>query len=130
MPRRNYERHMVGIPRRGKRLHKTSTKCEAHAELGDFVVDLDSDNGMSKCNQLQGDNPAESKRSQMDIYEIERQYEGAGGGLSAMTSDFVTVMNDIPFSIPPYFALLGRAVATLEDQQTIKAVSWLERLML
>lgn len=46
--------------------------------------------------------------------EIERQYEGAGGGLSAMTSDFVTVMNDIPFSIPPYFALLGRAVATLE----------------
>jgi len=31
-----------------------------------------------------------------------------------MTSDFVTVMNDIPFSIPPYFALLGRAVATLE----------------
>ena len=54
---------------------KTSTKCEAHAELGDFVVDLDSDNGMSKCNQLQGDNPAESKRSQRDIYEIERQYE-------------------------------------------------------
>ena len=31
-----------------------------------------------------------------------------------MTSDFVTVMNEIPFSIPPYFALLGRAVATLE----------------
>ncbi|UPR03133.1 putative UbiB-like protein kinase [Chloropicon primus] len=45
--------------------------------------------------------------------EIMKTYEGAGG-LQSMTSDFVTVMNDIPFSIPPYFALLGRAVATLE----------------
>ena len=45
--------------------------------------------------------------------EVLKIYEGAGG-LQSMTSDFVTVMNDIPFSIPPYFALLGRAVATLE----------------
>ena len=45
--------------------------------------------------------------------ELIKTYEGAGG-LQSMTSDFVTVMNDIPFSIPPYFALLGRAVATLE----------------
>ena len=31
-----------------------------------------------------------------------------------MTSDAITVLNDIPFSIPPYFALLGRAIVTLE----------------
>lgn len=36
------------------------------------------------------------------------------GGFSAMTRDAVTVFNDVPFSIPPYFALLGRAVVTLE----------------
>lgn len=36
------------------------------------------------------------------------------GGFSAMTRDALTVMNDVPFSIPPYFALLGRAVVTLE----------------
>lgn len=39
---------------------------------------------------------------------------GAVGGFSAMTSDFLTVLNDIPFSIPPYFALIGKAVVTLE----------------
>ena len=32
----------------------------------------------------------------------------------AMTTDMLTVLNDIPFSIPPYFALLARAVVTLE----------------
>ena len=31
-----------------------------------------------------------------------------------MTQDMLTVLNDIPFSIPPYFALLARAVVTLE----------------
>ena len=31
-----------------------------------------------------------------------------------MTNDMLTVLNDIPFSIPPYFALLARAVVTLE----------------
>lgn len=36
------------------------------------------------------------------------------GGFQAMTQDVLTVLNDIPFSIPPYFALLGRAVVTLE----------------
>merc|ERR1719331_1692 len=38
----------------------------------------------------------------------------AVGGFQAMTQDLLTVLNDIPFSIPPYFALLGRAVVTLE----------------
>jgi aarF domain-containing kinase len=36
------------------------------------------------------------------------------GGFQAMTQDALTVLNDIPFSIPPYFALLGRAIVTLE----------------
>jgi hypothetical protein len=36
------------------------------------------------------------------------------GGFSAMTQDALTVLNDIPFSIPPYFAILGRAIVTLE----------------
>ncbi len=36
------------------------------------------------------------------------------GGFQAMTQDLLTVLNEIPFSIPPYFALLGRAVVTLE----------------
>lgn len=31
-----------------------------------------------------------------------------------MTTDMLTVLNDIPFSIPAYFALLARAVVTLE----------------
>ena len=31
-----------------------------------------------------------------------------------MTQDALTVLNDIPFSIPAYFALLARAIVTLE----------------
>lgn len=59
--------------------------------------------------------------------EVQRMYgmegDGAGAGPSAgaaasgfaaMTSDALTVLNDIPFSIPPYFAILGRALVTLE----------------
>jgi aarF domain-containing kinase len=36
------------------------------------------------------------------------------GGFQAMTQDALVVLNDIPFSIPPYFAILGRAIVTLE----------------
>ena len=36
------------------------------------------------------------------------------GGFQAMTQDALTVLNDVPFSIPPCFALLGRAFVTLE----------------
>jgi hypothetical protein len=36
------------------------------------------------------------------------------GGFQAMTQDALTVLNDIPFSIPPYFAIIGRAIVTLE----------------
>ena len=39
---------------------------------------------------------------------------GAVGGFQQMTQDMLTVLNDIPFSIPPYFALIARAVVTLE----------------
>mmetsp|Transcript_8059 Transcript_8059/g.12834 ORF Transcript_8059/g.12834 Transcript_8059/m.12834 type:complete len:960 (-) Transcript_8059:39-2918(-) len=53
--------------------------------------------------------------------EIRRQYgldeknmESTVGGFQAMTQDALTVLNDVPFAIPPYFALLGRAIVTLE----------------
>lgn len=36
------------------------------------------------------------------------------GGFQAMTQDALTVLNDVPFSVPPYFAILGRAIVTLE----------------
>ncbi len=39
---------------------------------------------------------------------------GAVGGFQAMTQDALTVLNDIPFSVPAYFAILGRAIITLE----------------
>lgn len=36
------------------------------------------------------------------------------GGFQAMTQDMLTVLNEVPFTIPPYFALLARAIVTLE----------------
>ena len=36
------------------------------------------------------------------------------GAINSMTQDALTVLNDVPFSIPPYFAILGRAIVTLE----------------
>lgn len=47
-------------------------------------------------------------------YGMDGSISGTAGGFSAMTQDAITVLNDIPFSIPPYFALLGRAIITLE----------------
>ncbi|KAJ1460295.1 ABC1 family-domain-containing protein [Pelagophyceae sp. CCMP2097] len=47
-------------------------------------------------------------------YGLDDGASAAIGGFQAMTQDALTVLNDIPFSIPPYFALLGRAVITLE----------------
>ena len=48
------------------------------------------------------------------MYGIDGSAGGAVGGFQAMTQDALTVLNDIPFTIPPYFALLARAVVTLE----------------
>ena len=48
------------------------------------------------------------------IYNMDGSISSTAGGFQAMTQDLLTVLNDIPFSIPPYFALLGRAVVTLE----------------
>ena len=48
------------------------------------------------------------------MYGMDGTMSGTAGGFSAMTQDAITVLNDIPFSIPPYFALLGRAIVTLE----------------
>ena len=54
---------------------------------------------------------AELKR----MYDMEDgDMQSQVGGFSAMTQDALTVLNDIPFSIPPYFAILGRAIVTLE----------------
>lgn len=48
------------------------------------------------------------------MYGMDGSMSGTTGGFSKMTQDALTVLNDIPFSIPPYFALLGRAIVTLE----------------
>lgn len=48
------------------------------------------------------------------MYGMDGSAESTIGGFQAMTGDMLTVLNDIPFSIPPYFALLARAVITLE----------------
>lgn len=54
----------------------------------------------------------------MKIYGMDEASGGGmaakAGGFSQMTQDALTVLNDIPFSIPPYFALLARAIVTLE----------------
>ena len=48
------------------------------------------------------------------MYGFDEDGVGAIGGFQSMTNDLLTVLNDIPFSIPPYFALIARAVVTLE----------------
>lgn len=48
------------------------------------------------------------------VYGMDGSAGGSVGGFQQMTQDALTVLNDIPFSIPPYFALIARAVVTLE----------------
>merc|ERR1719201_1584605 len=48
------------------------------------------------------------------MYGMDGSVDSNIGGFQAMTNDMLTVLNDIPFSIPPYFALLARAIVTLE----------------
>lgn len=48
------------------------------------------------------------------MYGMDGSASSTVGGFQAMTQDMLTVLNDIPFSIPPYLALLARAVVTLE----------------
>lgn len=48
------------------------------------------------------------------LYGMDDTMQSQVGGFQAMTQDALTVLNDIPFSIPPYFAILGRAIVTLE----------------
>ena len=50
----------------------------------------------------------------MKLYGMEDTVQSKVGGFQAMTQDALTVLNDVPFSIPPYFAILGRAIVTLE----------------
>jgi aarF domain-containing kinase len=59
-----------------------------------------------------------AKKYEAELKKLYNMEDGTlsstAGGFQAMTQDLLTVLNDIPFSIPPYFALLGRAVVTLE----------------
>eukprot|EP00542_Grammatophora_oceanica_P017782 CAMPEP_0194040442 /NCGR_PEP_ID=MMETSP0009_2-20130614/12441_1 /TAXON_ID=210454 /ORGANISM="Grammatophora oceanica, Strain CCMP 410" /LENGTH=903 /DNA_ID=CAMNT_0038683583 /DNA_START=148 /DNA_END=2859 /DNA_ORIENTATION=+ len=60
-----------------------------------------------------------AKRYEEEVRKLYGMEEGTDmqaqvGGFQAMTQDALTVLNDIPFSIPPYFAILGRAIVTLE----------------
>jgi predicted unusual protein kinase regulating ubiquinone biosynthesis (AarF/ABC1/UbiB family) len=59
-----------------------------------------------------------AKKYEEELRKIYGMEEGSTssqvGGFQAMTQDALTVLNDIPFSIPPYFAILGRAIITLE----------------
>jgi hypothetical protein len=50
------------------------------------------------------------------MYNMEKDssMQSQMGGFQAMTQDALTVLNDIPFTIPPYVAILGRAIVTLE----------------
>ena len=47
-------------------------------------------------------------------YGFDGSVRASAGGFAALTQDALTVLNEIPFSIPPYFALLARAIVTLE----------------
>lgn len=47
---------------------------------------------------------------------------GSAGGFQQMTQDALTVLNDIPFSIPPYFALLGKDRPTHSLTHSLMAV--------
>lgn len=59
-----------------------------------------------------------AKKYEEELKKLYKMEEGdmssQVGGFQAMTQDALTVLNDVPFSIPPYFAILGRAIVTLE----------------
>merc|ERR1711871_1033616 len=63
---------------------------------------------------VKGGGAQKYKEEVMKTYGMDGSITGSTGGFAAMTSDALTVLQDIPFSIPPYFALLGRAIVTLE----------------
>jgi hypothetical protein len=63
---------------------------------------------------VKGGGAQKYKEELESIYGMDGTMRGTAGGFQAMTQDAITVLNDIPFSIPPYFALLGRAIVTLE----------------
>jgi len=50
----------------------------------------------------------------LKLYGMDDTMQSKVGGFQAMTQDALTVLQDVPFSIPPYFAILGRAIVTLE----------------
>jgi len=48
------------------------------------------------------------------MYGMGESVSSKAQGFQAITQDLLTVLNEVPFGIPPYFALLARAVLTLE----------------
>ena len=54
-----------------------------------------------------------------NMYGMDGSMDSTVGGFQAMTQDMLTVLNDIPFSIPPYFALLARAVVASSHSSPI-----------
>ena len=58
------------------------------------------------------------------MYGMDGSIDSTVGGFQAMTNDMLTVLNDIPFSIPAYFALLARAVVTLEGIALTAGKGW------
>lgn len=60
-----------------------------------------------------------AKKYESEVRKMYGMDEGSSvqaqvGGFQAMTQDALTVLEQVPFSIPPYFAILGRAIVTLE----------------
>jgi aarF domain-containing kinase len=63
---------------------------------------------------LQGGGAKKYEAELRKLYGMDDTMQSQVGGFQAMTQDALTVLNDVPFSIPPYFAILGRAIVTLE----------------
>ncbi|GKY90643.1 hypothetical protein MPSEU_000037700 [Mayamaea pseudoterrestris] len=90
--------------------------------IGLGILPLDSDRAaiiplMDKALSpyVQGGGAKNYEKELKKIYGMESgSMQSQVGGFQAMTQDALTVLNDIPFTIPPYFALLGRAIVTLE----------------
>ena len=90
---------------RHRRRHQQQSDCVCR----DQVIPL-MDKALSPYVKGGGAKRYEAELKQMYGFDD----KGTVGGFQAMTEDLLTVLNEIPFSIPPYFALLARAVVTLE----------------
>jgi len=72
------------------------------------------DKALSPYVQGGGAKKYEEELKRMYGMDADAKLSSQVGGFQAMTQDALTVLNDVPFAIPPYFAILGRAIVTLE----------------